>query len=340
MTIRCWKVEKKDESTAATFGEIPSQELGEVLATRSDSKEPTVRIRVLFSSLNYKDGLALNGHPGVAKSLPLIPGIDAAGEVIESESDSVAVGDKVLVFHAKFGTLLYGAYSEEIVVPESWVYACPSTLSLRDSMIIGTAGFTAAQCLEELQRHDITPDQGEIVVSGATGGVGVFAVKFLSSQGYRVVASTGKLEQAGWLKEQGAESVIDRESLVDTSGRPLLKSRWAGAVDTVGGDTLASIIRGTKGFGCVTACGLVGGTELVTTVYPYILRGVTLQGIDTANISRERRMSIWQKISTTWKLDHLDQIASEVPLSELASAAKQIMGGQIKGRVVVKVSET
>ena len=339
MKIACWKVEKSGEETAYALTTTTREELSRDLDHRWNSSEKRVRIRVHYSSLNYKDGLAMNGHPGVASELPLIPGIDAAGEVLDTGTDKFSVGDEVLVFHANFGTACHGAYAEEIVVPESWVYHCPAPLSLRDAMTLGTAGFTAAQCVQELQRHAIETDDGEIVVSGATGGVGVFAVKILAKLGYRVVASTGKTERTDWLMQQGANEVIDRETLNDTSGRPLLKSRWAGAVDTVGGNTLSSIIRATRGFGCVTACGLVGGSQLETTVYPYILRGVTLQGVDTANISYQRRSQIWEKLATEWKLDNLSDLATEISLAELPDAVGKIMSGQVTGRTLVRVYE-
>ena len=296
-----------------------------------------VRIQVDFSSLNYKDALCLTGHPGVAKALPIVPGIDAAGVVVESNTSSFANGDSVMVFHAQFGTECDGAYSRWIDVPGDWVYAIPGNMTTRDVMILGTAGFTAAQCVDELVKHQITPADGEIVVTGATGGVGVCAVKLLAKLGYSVVAVSGKPQHYDWLLKLGAHAVISREEIIDPSDRPLLKGRWAGAVDSVGGQTLASILRATRPRGCVTACGLVSGTDLDLSIYPFILRGVTLQGIDTAGISRHYRSEIWAKMAKDWSLDGLDELADSIDLSELPSKAQEILDGRIAGRTLVKI---
>lgn len=340
--FRCLMVRQtsaaSEESARQTVCEFTTCDAAQLKSTFVDvGQQPMVRIQLKYSSLNYKDALAIQGHPGVAKRLPLIPGIDGAGVVAGTTGTRFQVGDEVMIFHAQFGTEHHGAYSELAYVPESWVYALPTGMSLRQAMALGTGGFTAAQCVDELHRHQLTPDLGEIVVSGATGGVGIFAVKLLSKLGYRVVASTGKSERTDWLLANGASEVISREELHDRSDRPLLKSRWAGAVDTVGGQTLATIIRGTKSFGCVTACGLVGGTQLDVTVYPFILRGVTLQGIDTANITYERRAAIWEKLGGPWRLDSLDALITEVDLDGLLTAANQISAGQIAGRIVVRL---
>ncbi len=302
-----------------------------------DLPEGHVRIRVQYSSLNYKDALAASGHPGVVRQLPIIPGIDAAGEVVEGGTSGWAEGASVLVAHAEFGTQVHGGYSEIIQVPSGWVFPLPENLSPRDAMAIGTAGFTAAQCVDELQRHSIDPDQGPVVVTGATGGVGVFAVKLLAKLGFEVHAVTGKADKADWLKSNGAAEILTRADVDDTSDRPLLSSRWAGAVDTVGGNMLATVLRGAKPFSCVTACGLVAGHELNLTVYPFILRGVTLQGVDTANIPVERRREIWQRIATDWSFDNLDALVTEVDLDGLGGAIESILQGQVAGRVVVRL---
>lgn len=315
---------------------------GNVLATIAERNlgtpgENQVTIRVSFSSLNYKDALAATGHPGVARKLPLVPGIDAAGTVTASNSDRFQVGEEVLVFAPPFGTEQDGGFSEFVIVPDAWVYKLPAGLSLLEAMSIGTGGFTAAQCIDELQRHRITPGQGEIVVSGATGGVGIYAVKLLARLGYTVVASTGKPQLAEWLKQHGAAAVINRSDLDDRTQRPLLSARWAGAVDTVGGNTLATILRGTRPYGCVTACGLVGGADLNLTVYPFILRGVALQGVDTAGISREYRSDLWQRLATQWRIPDLDKLSYIVPLEGLTEEIARILRGEIAGRVVVKL---
>lgn len=328
MKYRCLVAEKDPSgNTVATIAE-------RTLGTASENQ---VTIRVAYSSLNYKDALAATGHPGVARKLPLVPGIDAAGTVTASNSDRFQVGDEVLVFAPPFGTELDGGFSEYVIVPDSWVYKLPAGLNLLEAMSIGTGGFTAAQSIDELLRHRITPSHGDIVVTGATGGVGIYAVKLLARLGYKVVASSGKPHLVEWLKQHGAAEVISRGDLDDRTQRPLLSARWGGAVDTVGGNTLATILRGTKPYGCVTACGLVGGADLNMTVYPFILRGVTLQGVDTAGISREYRADIWQRLATSWRLPDLDKLSYIVPLDGLTEEIARILRGEIAGRVVVKL---
>lgn len=321
---------------------VSQDESGSILRILTESDLPAlpegqVRIRVSYSSLNYKDALAATGHSGVVRQLPIIPGIDAAGEVLDGGATGFKPGQQVMVAHAQFGTESHGGYSEIIQVPSEWVSLLPENLSARDAMVIGTAGFTAAQCVDELERHSIRPDQGPVVVSGATGGVGIFAVKLLSKLGFEVHAVTGKPDKAEWLKSNGATSIMERGDMDDSSGRPLLSSRWAGAVDTVGGNLLATILRSAKPFSCVTACGLVGGSDLKLTVYPFILRGITLQGVDTANISIERRRQIWQRIATEWSLGDLDSLVTEVGFGGLDDAIESILKGQICGRVVLKI---
>ena len=324
----CLVVKKVDDQVSCSLETRTADDLG----------EGDVTIRISDSSLNYKDALACTGHPGVAKSLPIIPGIDAAGTVIESQSDEFKVGDPVMIFHAKFGTELDGGYTQLARVPANWVYSIPEPLTQESAMGIGTAGFTAAQCVDELVRHDITPESGPIVVSGSTGGVGIFAVKLLAKLGYEVVASTGKAEKVQWLKDNGAAEVISRDELNDESGRPLLKGQFAGAVDTVGSNTLSTIIRSTKIGGCVTACGLAAGFDLPISVYPFILRGVTLQGVDTANIPPEYRRKLWKRLSSDWKLEGLDELNETVSLHELHEKVDQILAGRVAGRTIVKIN--
>lgn len=299
--------------------------------------EGYVRVAVEYSSLNFKDALCASGHPGVARSLPIIPGIDAAGTILESNNEEHPVGQKVMIFHAEFGTKVNGGYSQFVDVPAEWLYPLPDQLTTRDAMVIGTAGFTAAQSIDQLQRHGVEPGSGEVVVTGATGGVGIFAVMILARLGYQVVASTGKADKGDWLRSLGAAEVIGRDQVNDQSDRELLKGRWAGAVDTVGGNTLATILRSTVPHGCVTACGLVGGTNFGISVYPFILRGVTLQGIDTATIPREYRASIWDRLASDWKLENLEDVAIEVDFNKLEEKIEQILAGQIAGRVIVRI---
>jgi len=302
-----------------------------------DLGQGEVTIKVSFSSLNYKDALGATGHPGVAANLPHVPGIDAAGVVVESKDPYFNSGDEVLVFHAKFGTAAFGGYSQYVRVPRDWVYPIPRGLSLRTAMVFGTAGFTALQSIEQIEKHGVTPDQGEVLVTGATGGVGTFAVRMLAGLGYRVVAVTGKPDRKEWLTSLGAAGVIGRGDVDDNSRRPLLSARWAGAVDSVGGNILATVIRSTKLHGCVTACGLVAGVEVPLTVHPFILRGVTLQGIDSANISYDQRMQIWTRLAKDFGSDDLEPMVTETNLEGLDTHIDDILGGRIAGRVVVNL---
>ena len=328
-TTKCVYVEKNVNNDKIVRA-LTERNLGSV-------PEGNVRVRVQFSSLNYKDALCATGHPGVAKSLPIVPGIDAAGTIVECPSGILNVGENVMIFHARFGTESDGGWSQYVDVPEEWVYPIPNGLDIRGSMIFGTAGFTAAQCVDELIKHNVKPNAGEIIVTGATGGVGVCAVMLLAKLGYQVVASTGKADKADWLKTLGAKEVIQRSDIDDTSNRPLLKGRWAGAVDTVGGNTLATVLRTALPFACVTACGLVGGVDFSISVYPFILRGVTLQGIDTANISREYRAEIWNRLANEWSLEQLASLEISTEMENVDEKIEQILAGQIAGRVVVAV---
>ena len=304
----------------------------------ADLPDGEVLIRVAYSSLNYKDGLAATGRPGVARKFPHIPGIDAAGEVAESRVPQVQVGQKVLVTGYDLGAGRWGGWSEYARVPAEWVIPLPDGLTLIDSMRLGTAGFTAALSIDAIQRHEITPKSGEIVVTGSTGGVGCLAVLILAKLGYSVVAVTGKPSQHEWLKKLGAKRVITRQDVDVQGGNPLLKAVWAGAIDTVGGNTLATILRSTEIGGCVTACGLVGGTELHTTVFPFILRGVALAGIDTGWTRRERRLELWRHLATDWKPDGLAELSKTVELKDVDAPVQKILAGEIVGRTVVHVA--
>jgi putative YhdH/YhfP family quinone oxidoreductase len=293
-----------------------------------------VVVRVTHSALNYKDALASIGNRGVARKLPLVPGVDAVGEVIESESTEVKIGDVVIVAAAEFGTAHHGGLAGIVRVPANWVFAVPNGLSPIDAVTWGTAGFTAAQSVEQITKHGVTPDSGEVLVTGATGGVGIFAVKLLAQLGYEVVAVSGKAEKHDWLKRHGAHQVIGRSDVCDETDSPLLKSRWAAAVDSVGGKTLATILRSAKLHSCVTACGLVGGHELDLTVYPFILRGVTLCGIDSANISRQTRVDLWNKIANDWAMD-LSELRKEITLEQVGNELQEMLAGNSLGRSVV-----
>lgn len=298
-----------------------------------------VVIRVEYSSANYKDALAAGGHKGVVKSLPHVPGIDAAGEVVESSAAGHPAGARVLVTGYELGAARWGGWGELIRVPAEWVIPLPAGWTTREAMILGTAGFTAAQCVLALQRHQVAPERGPVVVTGATGGVGSIAVMLLAKLGYEVSAVTGKREQHEWLRALGATDILPREAVDDRSERPLLPGRWAGAVDTVGGNTLATLIRSVQHRGCVAACGLVGGTDLPLTVYPFILRGARLDGIDSAQCPAEERREIWRLLSSDWSLGDLDRVASEYGLEEVDEVVALLLAGRSTGRPVIRVED-
>jgi acrylyl-CoA reductase (NADPH) len=301
-----------------------------------DSLPPgEVLIDVAYSSLNYKDALACSGHPGVVKSLPHVPGIDCAGAVVESSTAAFAAGDAVLVTGYGLGADHWGGYSKYVRVPADWVVAMPEGLDVRAAMILGTAGFTAAQCVMAIVERGIQPHDGPVVVTGATGGVGCWSVAILATLGYHVTAVTGKQDQVDLLRELGASEVVGRDAVIDNSDRPLLPGQWAAAIDTVGGAPLATIIRATQHRGCVAACGLVAGVDLPLTVHPFILRGVTLAGIDSAQCPRPMRLEMWRKLSGDWAVDLPESMVTEVTLAELPTRVDEILHGKVVGRTLV-----
>lgn len=296
-----------------------------------------VLIRVQWSSLNYKDGLSASGHPGVSRKFPHVPGIDAAGTVVESSDDRFHVGQEVLVTGFDQGQNTWGGFGDHVRVPAGWVVPLPAGLSLRESMIYGTAGFTAALAIEQFQHAGVTPDSGEIVVTGATGGVGCMAVAMLSRLDYRVTAVSGKPEAADWLRQLGAGEVLPREAVADAGNKPLLAARWAGAVDTVGGVTLATLLKQAARGACITATGLVGGADLPTSVYPFILRAAHLVGIDSAEYPIARRSGIWSNLAGAWRPVLLESlVAAETDLDGLAPHLAAILAGKVRGRVLVR----
>jgi acrylyl-CoA reductase (NADPH) len=304
----------------------------------SDLPPGDVVVRVAYSSLNYKDALASQAHPGVVRKLPHVPGIDAAGTVVESSDSRFRTGQEVVITGYELGAPRWGGWSELIRVPADWIVTLPSGLSLKDTMVLGTAGFTAAQCVHAIVLNGVTPDDGEILVTGATGGVGCLALRLLAKLGYPVVAVTGKDKLKPKLYEWGAGRVLSREEAVSTIDKPLLSTFWAGAVDTVGGQTLTTIIRETKPYGVVAACGLVGGTDLALTVHPFILRGVTLAGIGSSLLPYGRRLEIWRKLGHEWRLEGLDELTTTIGLNDLESKIQTMLKGEAIGRTVVEVS--
>jgi acrylyl-CoA reductase (NADPH) len=306
--------------------------------TLDNLPEGNLLIRVYYSSLNYKDALSATGHKGVTRNYPHTPGIDAAGIVEASEVDAFRPGDKVVVTGYDLGMNTPGGFGEYVRIPAEWAVRLPQHLAPRESMIYGTAGFTAALSVHKLEEHGVTPDQGEILVTGATGGVGSIAVGLLAHDGYRVVAATGKQDAELYLLDLGAVRVVSREEVRDASSRALLSARWAGAVDTVGGDYLGTALKSTTYGGAVTCCGHVASAELTTTVYPFILRGVSLLGIDSVNCPADLRWNLWHKLSLDWKLPYLENLAFECTLEGLDAQIDRILRGQQRGRVIVNLA--
>jgi len=330
MSFPCIMVRRDDDRNVACAVETLSVEnlpAGEVL------------IEVTCSSLNYKDALACQGHPGVMTQSPHVPGIDAAGHVVESASNDFKQGDEVLVTGYGLGSAHWGGYSQFVRVPAEWVVPLPKGLSLDAAMAYGTAGFTAAQSVAAIGHAGIEPGAGEIVVTGATGGVGSLSIGILAKLGYQVAAVTGKPEQEAMLRQLGAQRILAREEVDETSKKPLLRTRWAGAIDTVGGNVLSTLLRSTDHRGCVAACGLVAGIELPLTVYPFILRGVSLVGIDSAQCPRKERLEIWDRLAGAWQIEGLEELARSIKLSEVPGEAAAMLAGKTFGRILVRPEE-
>lgn len=300
-----------------------------------DLPEGEVLIRVKHSSVNYKDAMSSKGIPGVTKTYPHTPGIDAAGTVESSSSDRFKVGDEVICIGFDLGMNTPGGYGEYIRVPANWVTPMPAGLDAREAMIIGTAGFTAALCVEKLEKMGASPADGPVLVTGATGGVGSVAVMLLAKLGYEVVASSGKADKTEFLKSLGASSVIGRDALSEPNKRPMLATDYAHAVDCVGGEILANIIKSLKPQGSVAICGLVASPSFETTVLPFILRGVNVLGIDSVEIPISDKNRIWQKLATDWKLSGLETLTTEIGLEQLPTVIDEIFAGQASGRTLV-----
>jgi putative YhdH/YhfP family quinone oxidoreductase len=299
-----------------------------------------VVIKVHYSSLNYKDALSATGNKGITRKFPHTPGIDAAGIVEISRNELFAVGDEVLVTGYDLGMNTCGGYGQYIRVPASWVVRKPENLSLKECMIIGTAGFTAASAVYKMGLMKLMPDAGPIVVTGATGGVGSMAISILAKAGYEVIAVSGKSNALEYVQHLGAVRMENREFVNDTSGKGLLKPKWAGAIDTLGGNTLATLLKGCQPEGSVVSTGLVSSPKLDTTVYPFILNGVSLLGVGSAEMPMAVRVIIWEKLSTDWNIkDKLFSIAKEVTLEELNNTYfDSILQGKVMGRIVVNLN--
>ena len=312
---------------------------GRLVRTTLDELSPgDVLIKTAYSSVNYKDALAATGAGKILRRFPLIGGIDVSGSVVSSSHAAFREGDQVLVTGYDLGAASDGGYSEYVRVPADWVVPIPRGLTPFDTMAIGTAGFTAALSIVQMERNGLAPANGPVIVTGATGGVGSIAVDLLATLGYDVTALTGKDEEHEYLRSVGAKTVLSRGKL-QMGTRPLEKSTWAGAVDPCGGEILAWLTRTMMVGGCVASSGLTAGVELHTTVMPFILRGVSLLGIDSAACPMDRRRELWRRLATDMKPRHLTTIATELPLSDLPEAFATLLKGAARGRMVVKIAQ-
>lgn len=298
--------------------------------------EGDVTVRVDWSTLNYKDGLAITGRSPVVRRFPMIPGIDFAGTVSESQHPLWQPGDRVILNGWGVGETHCGGLAEQARVKGDWLVRLPEAFTPRQAMAIGTAGYTAMLCVMALQKHGVLPSDGDILVTGANGGVGSVAIALLAKLGYRVVASTGRMNEADYLTGLGAAAVIDRAEL-SAPGKPLGKERWAGVVDTVGSHTLANACAGTRYGGAVAACGLAGGMDFPSSVAPFILRGVTLYGIDSVMAPLPLRQQAWARLAEDLDLAKLEAMTQEIALADAISVAEKLLAGQVRGRVVVKI---
>jgi acrylyl-CoA reductase (NADPH) len=304
--------------------------------TKEDLPEGDVLIKVHYSSVNYKDGLAAHPKGNIVRNYPHVPGIDLAGVVAESDHPDWKEGDRVIVTSYELGVSHYGGFSEYARVKSDWIVPLPDGLSLKEAMVYGTAGFTAALSVYQLEQAGIKPDKGPILVTGATGGVGSMAVAILAKKGYEVAASTGKESEHSYLKKLGATTIMSREEVAPEGFKPIGKQKWAGVVDPVGGETLAAVLSNTMYGGAVAVSGLTGGAKVPTTVFPFILRGVNLLGIDSVYCPMEKRKEIWKKAADEYKpSEHLEAIQNEITLNELPDVLRNILNGKVRGRTMV-----
>lgn len=325
-TFKAIRIDKADKGTTAQLTQVDEAEL----------MDGDVTVRVEWSTLNYKDGLALTGKAPVVRRFPMIAGIDFAGTVEASSHPQWKAGDKVVCTGWGMGETHLGAYAEKARVKGDWLVALPQGLSARDAMAIGTAGFTAMLAVQALEKHGLSPKSGPVVVTGAAGGVGSVATAVLSKLGYHVIASTGRAAEADYLKHLGAAEVIDRNEL-SAPAKPLAKERWAGGVDSVGSTTLANLLSMTKYGGAIAACGLAAGMDLPSSVAPFILRGVCLLGIDSVMCPIEPRKAAWQRLASDLDRTKLAEITQEIPLAEVPDWGAKILAGAVRGRIVVKI---
>lgn len=326
--FRALRIERSGDTFVRRVEQVPFDTL----------PEHDLTVRVAYSSLNYKDALSATGNPGVSKTYPHTPGIDAAGTVVASRDPRFKLGDEVIVTSYDLGMNTAGGFGEFIRVPADWTLPLPRGLSLREAMVLGTAGLTAGLCLEALLAHGLEPNTGPVVVTGASGGVGSVAVALLAKLGFEVWAITGTKGAHGWLRELGASEIMPREALDEPAERPLLKAQFAGGIDTVGGEPLSSLVKSLKYRASVAACGLVAGPQLALTVFPFILRGVNLLGIDSAQCPMALRRAVWEKLAGPWRVD-LSSVTREATLFELSPVIDEMLLGRTQGRVLVRVAD-
>lgn len=322
---------------------LVSEESGDVVRTSvkelylDDLPQGDLLIRVLYSSLNYKDALSASGNRGITRKYPHTPGIDSSGIVVSSQSSEFSEGDHVLVCGYDLGMNTPGGFGEYIRVPADWAMPIPGSLTHEESMMLGTAGFTAGLAIYKMELNRQNPENGPVLVTGATGGLGSLAINILAGAGYEVIASTGKTEEVEYLQSLGATKIITREETYDQSGKHLIRPRWAGAIDTVGGNTLATVLKGCQRHGNVACCGNAHSFYLNTTVFPFILNGINLLGIDSATCPMNLRKDIWAKLSKEWRPAALHQISNLITLDELPEKIDLILQSKVRGRFVVKL---
>jgi acrylyl-CoA reductase (NADPH) len=326
-TFKAIRIDKAEKGTTAALTQFDEAEL----------MEGDVTVAVEWSTVNYKDGLAVTGKSPVVRRFPMIAGIDFAGTVLDSAHSDWKAGDKVVMTGWGLGETHLGAYAEKARVKGDWLVRLPEGMTARQAMAIGTAGFTAMLSVLALEKHGLTPQQGPVVVTGAAGGVGSVAVAVLSKLGFHVIASTGRQAEAGYLRDLGAAEIIDRNEL-SGAARPLAKERWAGGVDSVGSTTLANLLSMTKYGGAIAACGLAGGMDLPTSVAPFILRGVCLLGIDSVMCPLGPRKAAWARLAKDVDHAKLAEMTTEIGLAEVFDIAPKILAGQVRGRTVVRIS--
>ena len=326
--FRALMIEKEEDTQTAKMVDIEDNDL----------MEGNVLVNVTHSTLNYKDGLAITGASPVVRSFPMIPGIDLSGIVLSSEDNKFSEGDRVVLNGYGLSESHFGGYSEKARVKSEHLLKLPKNISNKQAMAIGTAGYTAMLCVLAIEGHGINPDDGIILVSGASGGVGSVAISLLSDLGYNVEASTGRLEETPYLNTLGAKTVIDRSELSEPS-RPLGKERWAGAIDSVGSTTLANILAQVSYGGAVSACGLAQGMDLPSTVMPFILRGVSLLGIDSVMAPMQLRERAWKRLSENININKLEEMTIDASLDQVEGLANEILQGKVRGRVIVNISE-